>query len=438
MRNPLRIPFVRDVAVTGGTQVMQAASAMLAGILVARALGPSAKGQLSVLAALGSVTVLLLSFGVHNSGVYFLGKYKTEQRAIVSNNLLIAVVGGIVSAALLGLVGLLFSNQLLNDIHTVLFLIFLIYVPFNYFNEFVRRLMLGFGRVGMYNLPDLVSGGGLVVGTAVVLLLWGGNLVVLIIARIVVEVIISIVLCAQLLRSADFQFAPSLSVLRRQATYSVKNYASSLLWIFLLQSDLVLCNHFLGDGPTGIYSVTVALGIPIIMLGSVVGTLVFQRSSSDEDSDTRVANTNRVARVLVPILTVSMTLLALLATWLVPVIYGHAFADATDALLLLLPGLGALSLELVFMNYLAGTGSPPMVYIAPLVGLVFNLSANFYAIPRWGINGAAATSSLGYLVVLFLVLWYYLRSTGTSVRDVLIVRFTDIGLQRPLARTSGL
>ena len=122
------------------------------------------------------------------------------------------------------------------------------------------------------------------------------------------------------------------------------------------------------------------------------------------------------------------------ASWIVPLIYGSKFDAASEALVLLLPGLFALCIELVIMNFLAGNGSPPIVYIAPLIGLIVNLGANFYVIPRYGINGAATTSSVGYAIVLALALGYYLRSTGSRLRELLMPRLADVGLARAVAQ----
>jgi O-antigen/teichoic acid export membrane protein len=428
MRNPLRVRFVRDVALTGGTQVIQAGSAMIAGILVARVLGAEAKGELSVLMALGAMAVILASLGVHQSGVYFLGRFESKRAAVVSNNAIFGLIGGLVTALLLGGLGLAFHDALIHGIRTELFLVFLLSIPLNYFNEFGRRVLLGVGRVASYNLPDLLTGISLLVGTAVALLAFGSHLMPLVVLRVLSELVIFTFVVARVGRLVRWRLKPSRQVLNEQMAYGVKNYASSLLWIVLLQGDLVLCNHFLGNHETGIYSVAVSLGLPITLLGAVVGTLIFQRVSSEDTERGRIEMTNRVFRVLIVVLAVVVVALGVAAHWIVPIVYGDAFDPAVTALILLLPGLFALALELVLMNFLAGNGSPPMVYIAPAIGLIVNFGANMYAIPHWGINGASVTSSVGYAVVLALVAWYYLRMTGAHVRDLILVRRVDIRL----------
>lgn len=399
---------------------------MISGILVARALGTSGRGIISVLTALGGMTVLVASLGVHLSGIYFLGRFKSERDTIVSNNLLFGALGGLATAAGLTAVAVIFHDEVLHGIELGLFFIFVFSVPLYYFNEFGRGLLLGLGRVGIFNLPDVLGGAILFGGTVTALLVFGDHVAPLVALRIVVEVAITALILVFLRRSLRFRFQPSRKLLGRQLRFGLRNYTGSLFWLGLLQSDILLCNHFLGSGPTGVYSVAVSLGFPITMLAGVVGTLTFQRVSAEESRATRIAQTNRAVRVVLPLVTLAIIVMGLLAHLIVPLLYGHEFEGAANALILLLPGLLAFGLEVVMMNFLAGEGSPPIVIWAPAAGLVVNVVANVFVIPRWGINGASVTSSVAYTVVLLLVLRFYRRSTGSTLRQVLGTRWTDV------------
>ena len=430
VRKPVRTGFVRDVAVTTGARVSQAACAMFAGILVARVAGPSANGTLSVLIALGSMAFLLGSLGVHYSGVYFLGRFGSDREAVVSNNLLVGIAGGLATGAALAGVGILFHHQLLGRVSIGLFVLYVFAVPCMYFNIMARAIVLGLGRVAAYNVPDAIEGGGLLLGTAAALAIFGDRLLPLVALRVAVEAAISVAIFLYVRQRIHFEFRPSRNVLLRQVRYGVRNYASSLFWVFLLQSDLLLCNYFLGRGPTGVYSIAVSLGLPVTLAASVVGMLTFQRVSSNASRENRVANTNRVLRILVPIVGSIALVTGALAKWLIPLVYGDRFGGAADALILLLPGLVVLSLEIVLMSFFGGEGSPAIVYQAPIVGLASNFAANLFVIPRWGIAGAAFTSSCCYALVFALVLLSYLRSTSSSFRDVLLLRRDDVGALR--------
>lgn len=431
----LRVRFIRDVALTGGAQTLQAVLAMLTGILVARYFGAQARGILSVLVALGTMTVLFGSLGIHQSSVYFLGRFKSSRETVVANGLVMAIAGGLVSAAALSGLGLLLHRQLLGDIPSRFFVLFVVCVPFMYFNAFAQRIVLGAGRIGTSNLPYVIQGIGLVVGTGAAIFLTGRRVAPLIGIRVIIEVLTSAFLLVAIRRIARARLHLSWPLFRRQLRYGLRNYASSLLWLFLLQSDLVLCNYFIGSARTGVYSVAVSLGLPVTMLANVVGTLTFQRVSSEGSRQRRIANTNRSVRVLAPITALGMVVLGATAGTIVPAIYGRAFSDASTAFVLLLPGLFAFCVEIVLINFLAGEGSPPIIYWAPFVGLAGNVLANLWVIPRWGIDGAAVTSSVAYSIVLALVLRHYGRSTRSRLRDVVLPGADDlralVGLPRP-------
>jgi O-antigen/teichoic acid export membrane protein len=435
MRSLLRVRFVRHVLMAGGAQTMNALLAMLSGIVVARALGTSGKGTLSVLMALGSMAVLLGTLGVHISAVYFQGRFKHEAADVVANNVFFGICGGLLTTGVLVGAGLVFSSELLHEISSGLFVIYAASVPFLYFNQFGRGILFGAGLIRTSYLPQIIEGVGLLVGTIGVLVVFGKHLAPLVAIRIAIEGAIAIFLLNAIRRALRFRLKVSFAMLRRQLAYGLKNYASSLLWLFLLQSDIVLCNHFLGSGPTGVYSVAVALGLPITMLAATVGQLTFQRVSSEEDRPTRIANTNRALRVLVPLVCAGAVVVGAASWGLIPLVYGSAFQPAAAALAFLLPGFIAYSLEIVVMNFLAGEGSPSIIVWAPLLGLIFNVVANLFVIPRWGINGAAATSSVGYTIVLVIVGAYYRRSTGSLLPEMFALRRADVAavMGRPAA-----
>jgi O-antigen/teichoic acid export membrane protein len=61
-----------------------------------------------------------------------------------------------------------------------------------------------------------------------------------------------------------------------------------------------------------------------------------------------------------------------------------------------------LGLQSVISNYVASRGRPRAVLVAWTASAVFGIAADLWAIPQFGIAGAAAVSSLSYLLVLLL------------------------------------
>jgi O-antigen/teichoic acid export membrane protein len=61
-----------------------------------------------------------------------------------------------------------------------------------------------------------------------------------------------------------------------------------------------------------------------------------------------------------------------------------------------------------------------------IAGLVVNLAANMVLIPQFGLNGAAAASTISYTFTAAAVVFVYGRLSGQGLRETLIVRRSDL------------
>ena len=110
------------------------------------------------------------------------------------------------------------------------------------------------------------------------------------------------------------------------------------------------------------------------------------------------------------------------------------FADAGVALRLILPGIVAYSVVAVLSRYITGRGRPGTGTLILVAGLALNIGANLFLIPRYGIRGAAAASSLSYIVTAALTLVVFHRLSGRGLRETLVIRRSDIQALMAAAR----
>ena len=97
------------------------------------------------------------------------------------------------------------------------------------------------------------------------------------------------------------------------------------------------------------------------------------------------------------------------AWWLIGILFGPPYQDAVVSLWLLLPGVWCLSLQVILANDLAGRDYPAFLAGMWLTVLVVNVGLNVLWLPRLGIAGAAASSSVAYALALWLLVRYWLR-----------------------------
>ena len=392
-------------------------------IIIARSIGPTGKGALAVLNVLSGLALQMGNFGLHAATTYFAAREAGALPRIAWVSLVLAPAIGAILALVLG--GLLaFFPTLVPHVPSYLIVVTLFGLPFAFLTLFFRNILLGLQRITAYNLLD-VGGKLLVLPIALyVLFILGGGVPELIIAGFCMTAITSVVAVSCTLRGLRSRFTFDRQLLKRMLVYGSRSYVSCLLAFLIIRSDMLLVNYFLGAADAGIYSVAVNLSDLLLVFPEAVGAMLFPRVSAQRaDDGTLTAAACRHTAA-------GMALLCGGAGVVVPVLivffYGSAFGSAATPFLLLLPGVLALSLEMILMNDLAGRGLPPVVMAIPGVGLVVNLILNLVFLPTFGLPAAALSSSIAYGVMLFIAWWVFARRTATSAKMCYLLTRTDI------------
>ena len=118
--------------------------------------------------------------------------------------------------------------------------------------------------------------------------------------------------------------------------------------------------------------------------------------------------------------------LAVVVLPLLRLLYGPAFVDAAVPVWLLLPGVVALGAGGVLASHIAGLGRPGLNLISSSVGLIVTLGLDLLLIPLAGMAGAALASTAAYASVAGLTAWFFSRSTGVPIADVVVVERSDL------------
>jgi len=154
-----------------------------------------------------------------------------------------------------------------------------------------------------------------------------------------------------------------------------------------------------------------------------IGLVLFPRLARDGKGDPDFAV--KVTRHTAFLLLLLCSAAALFAKPAVAVLYGPAFASAVPALWWLLPGIWAYGVSNQIATHLASAGMPLPAVLIWIPPLALNILLNLSWIPRWGINGASASSTLCYVLVLLLHLALWKRRIRGSVTAALVMRRSD-------------
>ena len=430
--------FSAQVAWTFAVRILMTLNSVVAGIIVARWLGAEGLGQLAVINVAVATIVQLASLGLPSANTYFIAQDQRHLGPVAINSLVFALcVGGLLA---LGLTGLARARpDWFAFVPTQLLGIAAVSIPFQLLTLIGLNIFLALGRIERFNLIDLASQLFVLVNAIVALLVLNAGLWTLVTFNTATSVLFGLVLVALIFAyGAKLNerplWRPDLSLFSRIIRYGIKFHISILAGALIFRADLLVVNHYRGSAEAGVYSVASQVGLMLMLLPGVIGTLLFPRVAAE--SDTRGETTSMVSRHSAFVM-FFICLAAIPLSFLLPLLYGAAFSDVAIQLLILLPGVYLIGLESVLVQHSNALGLPRAIPLFWMATLVTNLVLVFALVPRFGARGAAFASTISYFLIFALVGLHFLSLTGRSFAETFLLSSSEIRQLMNLRRGAG-
>ncbi|GAG40288.1 unnamed protein product, partial [marine sediment metagenome] len=191
------------------------------------------------------------------------------------------------------------------------------------------------------------------------------------------------------------------------------------------RADMYLIGYFLGTTSVGYYSIAVLVAELVFLAPQVAGQLIFPKAAAQEkDSHLLAARVNRISIVYSLVLVLGVVAVG---KYIIVFLFGPDFIKSFYPMLFLLPGIIAINSGSTLGYYLGGReGYPPILIVAIFSALVTNIFLNLVLIPKFGIVGAAISSSIAYMIYILVYCIYFKRQTGLVFKDFLIPKWQDL------------
>ncbi len=387
-RNPV-VPagIWRNVVETYMTRLLLIVIGFATTVIVSRSLGPSGRGLFAVAAAVSAIGIQFGNLGLHASNTYYVAKNRGLLPVLIGNTLVVSFgIGG--AAALFGWI-LAAIWPKLAPLHGTLLALALAWIPFGLAYLLLQNLLLGVDQVRTFNGIELASKtiGLVLVGLAI---LSGKISAEIMFAATLAALVLSFLWVLWKLRDAlQHPVLVSLTVFRQHVRLGVKAYLIAFFGFLVLRIDLVMVKYMLGVQAAGYYSISETMAENMLTLPVVVGTILFPKLSGMAHHKDKLHLTRKAGFVTAALLVPIMIIGSLLAKPLVQVVFGKSFL---------------LGVETVIVQYLNSLGFPRIIAYSWLLVTALNIGVNLWAIPAYGIVGAAIVSTISYALVFVLVL----------------------------------
>jgi O-antigen/teichoic acid export membrane protein len=419
--------FASGVALTVLTRLLMLGGVLGASVIVARWLGPEGLGSLAVLNTTIVLALSIGSLGLTSSNTYLIARDRTTLAPVWANAIVFSLfMGTVVAFAVLGIAK---SNPtLFGGVGADLILIAVLSIPFQFVLSLGLNVLLAMDRIRQLNFLDAMAPALALLNASLVLVLWRSNLKLLVTFNTGATVVLSAgmlwTIGRLIIRQQDrASFRPDGSLFKHAIRYGTKFYIPLMAAILIFRLDLLIVNHFRGAAEAGVYAVASQVANLLTMLPGVIAMLLFPRVASAQDprGEFAIQVTRHVTFVML-----IMCGAAAAGAFLLPLIYGARFADATIQLLILLPGVCLIGIESVLVQHFAGTGLPLAIPIFWLITLAVSLGSNLALVPVFGARGAAVTSTISYALIFVLVAGYFCLRTGRRPAEMFLLRHGEL------------
>lgn len=401
---------------------------IITSVLIARLLGAEGKGTLALLGLLVTQMALFASLGVEVSLIHYGGRSKWVLAELVNTALGIALVVSVPVLVLAWVFIAILANETVTVKSLWIAYLFCFSIPFYLWTLYLRSVVRVTGRL----VEDtLLSSVGVLINLVLVIgvlfLGWDVNgVLVAMLLGDVANLVLYVLMCLRWnLVQKPIRF--SVSIAKALIAYGMKGHLGSILQALNYRLDMYIVAFLLPIAQLGIYSVSVATAEFLWIIPNVLGPIIMQRAATQEarQVNSLLATMNRLTSAS---LVVSILIWIPIGLIAIPLLYGPAFVSAQAPFMLLLPGMWGLGLWKNLTNDLAGRGYPTYKSISSLVAVLLIVFFDLVLIPRMGIAGAALASSIAYCAALLAALPPYLRITGMSLSDLLLLKKADLVL----------
>lgn len=401
----------------------------MTGIIIARSLGPELRGQYGLVIYAASL-VSLANFGLAPAITYYTGKKELDRSKILTFVITSALVIGIAFSTMFYFIYPHIPG-IWTGIPRFTMIIVLLAIPFAFLINFFNGFLIGQLKVRQHNIINLLRGLFYLLLIITLLLVMKGK-VRSAITSYTSGIVIAAVIGLLLFRGGIKPSPIDISFAKPFFSYGIRAYLVLVFTFLNYRLDILLVKHFLTDSDVAFYQIAVNAAerlwyIPNALNHILLPTLLMMERGSAEF-------TAKVCRNSLMIMTVLSLLLLFAGKYFIVLLYGEEYYRVAHALYSILWGITITTLFKVLSADFASRRQLGIIGFAAGTGVVVNVAANIYLIPRFGIVGAGVATSLSYTVLSIILIIFFVRLRKVKVRDILFPVREDFASYREAIR----
>ncbi|CAN5781433.1 hypothetical protein BH11BAC4_BH11BAC4_11650 [soil metagenome] len=394
-----------------GTGIASQAIIFLSNIFVIRALGPELRGYYSFLGIIGFFLVPIFSFGFLAGLGYYVSSKKYLPVNISKSVIVIALLR---SAVIIMIVLLLKYFNLLGETGNKLSVWYLLPVlltfPLNMIKESFHRILLSdsqYAKANKLSIVFSITSPLIVFVLVVVFKLDFTGVVIAIVVSNIINFFVTIFFVNKLYTVTNIRKPYDKVFVKEAFSYGIRGWIGDIAVTTNNRVDQLILSYFLPPASLGVYSICGSIGQMLWILPGSIRQILFNKNAELEKEADRKALTARYHAFFMVTGLVITGVFIILSGFIVSFLYGKDFLPAVVPLQIYLVGTGIYIGTMILTKYFVGAKQIIINSYIQLFSAAIGLITAFLLISRYGIIGAAISSSLSYIASYLLSLYFF-------------------------------
>jgi O-antigen/teichoic acid export membrane protein len=407
LKGMMRTQHSRDVLITTGNNLSITLINALGGILTARMLAPTGRGELATAIVWAALLGTIASLGLPQALIYFAAQSPKFCKDLFFAAMTLLVFQSIVIC----LVGYLLAQLLFDASQGTASLAVKLYlgsIPMSLATTYLATIAQGTQKFRLSNSIRLCSAIAYILAIFLAFGLKSSSSISLISLLLATQFITTTGSFVAYAVSLPINLSLNTILVKDLLKYGLKSYIGSLSWMTNARIDQFIMSLFLTSGDIGLYAVGVSYATLLFPLSGAFANTLFPQVARLSANKARQAILHTLKINL--FISVTLALLMILsAPVLIPLVFGAKFSLSVLPAIILVPGTVILGCNYILSDGLRGLGVPAHVSLAETIGLISTLISLALLLPRIGMLGAAISSVICYSLVFAILLGMCLK-----------------------------
>lgn len=406
-----------------GTQLFILVIGLISGVILARVLGPGGRGVFSAILVYPTILISLLSMGMRQATVYYLGTKKYSESDIVGVTLLLLITSSTIGI----FISIVIFSYIKNpDYNQTLTSLALLTIPAELTINYFTGILIGKQQISKFNqIKYLVP---IINFVLIIFLVLFGNLYILgaVLATLIAQIGLAIYALLSINREYSLKICYVPKIIKKMVSLG-SIYALSLFILNLnYKVDIIILERLSNVTEIGQYTIGVGFAELLWQLPAAFGVVIFSYSANAKDSNKFSQDIAKMIRIIFPIVLVGSVFLYFISGYIIPFLYGEEYIPSVKMLKILLPGIVMMSFFKIINMDLAGRGKPDITIKIFLPAVLINILLNIILIPDFGGIGAAFASTISYTIASTCILCYYIKITQLTLNHIFVCKKSDL------------